>query len=64
MERVCIYPKEAARILSKTERQTQRIFREIRKEFHKKKHQPVTIKEFAEHTGIPEAEIHLRLGKA
>lgn len=63
MDRVCIYPKEAADILDKSERHAQRVFRAIRKENHKKRHQPVTIKEFAEYTGIPEAEIHRRLRK-
>lgn len=63
MERVCIFPKEAAEILSRNDRHAQRVFREIRKEYHKKKNQPVTIKEFSEYTGIPEAEIHKRLRK-
>lgn len=57
MERVCIYPKEAARILNIGERQAQRLFRNIRFALNKQKHQYITIREFAIYTGIGAEEI-------
>lgn len=57
MERVCIYPKEAAQILNLKERQTQRKFRDLRKELNKKKHQIITVKEFAKYLGIPKKTV-------
>lgn len=54
MEKVCIYPKEAAQFLQISERQAQRLFQNIRAELRKKKHQYITIKEFCDHTGIDE----------
>lgn len=61
MERVCIYPKEAAKLLGLRERQAQRIFRNIRRELNKKNHQFITVKEFCEYTAIPEEAIYLKL---
>lgn len=61
MERVCIYPKEAASVLNIGERQAQRIFRKIRKELKKAKQHYITVKEFADYTDIPEETIHLKL---
>lgn len=57
MERLCIYPKEAAKLLGLKERQAQRIFRNIRRELNKKRHQFITVKEFFEYIGIPEQDI-------
>jgi len=59
MEKVCIYPKEAAKMLRIGERQAQRLFRNIRFALNKKKHQYITVKEFCEYTGIDEKLIHL-----
>lgn len=61
MERVCIYPKEAAIVLGLKERQAQRIFRNIRRELNKKNHQFITVREFSEYTTIPEEAIYLKL---
>jgi predicted transcriptional regulator len=63
MEIVCIFTIEAAEILRSTVRQAQRKFREIRRELNKKKGQPITIKDFADYTGIPEATIYELLTK-
>ncbi|MDR6783324.1 hypothetical protein [Pedobacter africanus] len=59
MERLCIYPKEAARLLNIGDRQAQRLFRNIRFALNKKKHQYITVKEFCEYTGIDERFIVL-----
>ncbi|WP_316814095.1 hypothetical protein [Pedobacter heparinus] len=61
MGRLCIYPQEAARLLHVTERQAQRIFKAIRKELNKKKHQAITLKEFCEYKGFEETEVDNQL---
>lgn len=63
MGRLCIYPQEAARLLHVTERQAQRIFKAIRKELNKKKHQAITIKEFCDYKGFEEIEVAQALDK-
>lgn len=57
MGRLCIYPKEAALLLNISERQAQRIFKAIRTELNKQKHQEVTVREFCEYKGFEEAEV-------
>lgn len=64
MEKVCIYPKQAAEILETTVRSAQRLFRNIRLELNKKKGHYITIPEFALHTGIPEEIIFAQLKKS
>lgn len=64
MERLCIYPNEAAELLGITERQAQRKFRAIRFEMNKKKGQYITIKDFSDYTGIPEEVINAQLRKS
>ncbi|MBB5438147.1 hypothetical protein HDC92_001822 [Pedobacter sp. AK017] len=61
MGRLCIYPQEAARLLRLSERQAQRLFKTIREELNKKKHQAITVKEFSEYKGLDEAEVQLAL---
>lgn len=61
MGRLCIYPQEAARLLRISERQAQRLFKTIRQELNKKKHQAITVKEFSEYKGLDEAEVQLVL---
>lgn len=54
MDKVCIYPKQAALILDISDRQAQRLFKNIRFALNKKKHQYITVKEFCAYTGIDE----------
>lgn len=60
MERVCIFPKDVVKLIGMTEREAQRLLRIIRAAYNKTKHQYVTVKEFAEYTGISEELIKLR----
>lgn len=55
--RLCIYPKDISLILGKSTRQSERILSHIRVVLKKKKHQYVTISEFAEYADIPEEEV-------
>ncbi|MEQ7800934.1 hypothetical protein D3C87_1612910 [compost metagenome] len=63
MQRLCIYPKEAAGLLEISVRQAQRIFKAIREELNKKKRHLITIKEFSEHKGLEESEVLKALNK-
>ncbi|TKC63710.1 hypothetical protein FBD94_05015 [Pedobacter hiemivivus] len=63
MQRLCIYPKEAASLLKVGERQAQRIFKSIRKEINKKKRQFITVKEFSEYKGVDELDVLNALNK-
>ncbi|MEJ5090790.1 hypothetical protein GEO21_12150 [Sphingobacterium faecium] len=55
--RICIYPKEAAVLLGRTEKHTYRIFQAIRDCYGLKSNQYVSISLFADYTGLPEEEI-------
>ena len=59
MKRICIFPKDAAVLIGINERDAQKLFRLIRLAYNKKKHQYITLKEFAEYTGISEDLIDL-----
>lgn len=59
MEPLCIYPKQAARLLNIKDRQAQRLFRNIRFVLKKDRHQYITIKEFCAYTGLDEGQIDL-----
>jgi hypothetical protein len=61
MKGVCIYPKEAAKLLRIGERQAQRLFRNIRFALNKKRHQYITVKEFCAYTGIDEESLKDKL---
>lgn len=54
LKRSVIYPKDIQRITGKSERTGRRIIERIRKQEGKKKHQLITISEFAEYSGIEE----------
>lgn len=58
--RICIYPKDISLILGKSIQQSRRILSLIRDTYGKKAHQYVSIKEFAEYTGLDEHEIRMR----
>lgn len=50
--RICIYPKDIARITGKTERYGRNIINDIKLKLKKEPHQYVTIHEFAEYAGL------------
>ena len=60
-KRTCIYSREAAQVIGKTERSGRRLLNKIRIDLGKSDQQLVTIKEFADFTGIPEDEIQSRI---
>ena len=52
MNRLCIYAKDISNITGKGQRYAQRLLKNIRFVLNKSEHQFVTVKEFAEYTGI------------
>ncbi|WP_298997459.1 hypothetical protein [uncultured Tenacibaculum sp.] len=54
LKRVCIYPKDIQRITGRSERYGRKLLNDIRNYFGKESYQFVTIKEFAEYSGIEE----------
>jgi hypothetical protein len=50
--RICIYAKDVINITGRKERAAWKLLAQIRKEYRKKKGQFVTVREFAEFTGI------------
>ena len=59
MKKICVYPKDASRILDIGNRKAQRLINKIRVFLNKEKHQYITKKEFSQYTGIPEEDIDL-----
>lgn len=51
---MCIYPKDIQRITGRSERYGRKLLNDIRNYFGKESYQFVTIKEFAEYSGIEE----------
>ncbi|WP_276091062.1 hypothetical protein [Pedobacter sp. JY14-1] len=54
MQKLTIFPKEAMVILDISLRKAQNLMNDIRFCLNKQKHHYVTIKEFAEYTGVSE----------
>lgn len=52
MKRLCIYPKDIERITGKSERQCRKIIANSKELHGKQKHQPVTLEEFCNYTGL------------
>jgi hypothetical protein len=50
--RACIYPKDIQCITGRSERYGRALLNKIKAHYDKKKHQFVTVEEFAEYTGI------------
>ena len=50
--RLCIYAKDISVITGKGIRSSQKMLREIKNKLNKETHQYVSVKEFAEYTGI------------
>lgn len=59
MKRICIYPKDIARITGMGLRKAQKLLQNIRFIYNKQKHQYITKKELADHLGIDEKDIEL-----
>jgi hypothetical protein len=57
MDRYCIYPKEIATILGKSETYSRNLVRTIKDANTKSSYQPITIKEFCDYMDLPYDEI-------
>ncbi|MEQ3498363.1 hypothetical protein ABMY20_01240 [Tenacibaculum sp. SSH1-16] len=53
-KRACIYPKDIQRITGRSERYGRKLLQDIKNFFGKESYQFITIKEFAEYSGIEE----------
>lgn len=58
MRRICIYPSDVAEITGKSISSSRQLIRTIKDVYGKRKHQPVTIKEFCEYEGFPYEEVY------
>ncbi|MDH5827335.1 hypothetical protein [Sphingobacterium faecium] len=58
MRRICIYPKDIARITGRSYRQSLRIYNTIKKVNNKQSHQAVTLNEFCLYLGLEVEHIH------
>jgi len=63
MNRLCIYPKEVAIIKGKSISYSRDLIRRIKDAYGKRKHQPVTIKEFCDYEGLPYEEVFNMINK-
>jgi hypothetical protein len=63
MKRLCIDAKEAAIVLGKAPSTAQTLLRTIKDALGKKKHQPVTIKEFCVYKDLPYEDIFNMINK-
>lgn len=57
MYRFCIYPKEIAVILGKSETYSRNLVRTIKDAHGKSSHQPITIREFCDFMDLPYEDI-------
>ena len=57
MKQLCLYPKEVAIIIGKSQTTAQTLVRTIKDAHGKAKHQALTIREFCEYMGFPYDEI-------
>lgn len=60
-DRICIYPKDIQLLTGRTERFGRSLLAKIRQHLDKQPHQFVTIREFAEYTGLEEEEIEAHI---
>ncbi len=56
-KRACIYPKDIQRITGRSERYGRKLLNDIKNFFGKESYQFITIKEFAEYSGIEEETV-------
>ena len=59
MERLCVFPKDVARITGMGDRYSQKLLQELKTILNKKKHQFITKQELADYLGIDAALIRL-----
>lgn len=59
-KRICIYPKDVALILGISNRHASRYLHLVREAYGKERHQFVSIREFAQYTGLDEHEVQTR----
>ena len=52
-----ICTKDVQRIIGKSERTARNLLMAIRKKYGKERHQLVTVPEFSDYTGLPEAQV-------
>lgn len=57
MNRIFIYPKDVQILTGRSERHARNLLNQIKKNYNKQKHQPVTIFEFCEYLNIPTDKI-------
>ena len=57
-KRACIYPKDIQRITGRSERYGRKLLNDTKNFFGKESYQFITIKEFAEYSGIEEEIIN------
>ncbi len=57
MKRLCINSAEIAAILGKSQSNAQNIVRNIKYIYEKKKHQPITIREFCDYMDFPYQDV-------
>jgi len=62
MKRLCIYPKDIARITGKSYRQSLRIYNQIKTERGKQKNHLVSIAELAQHLGLDPNDVQKWIG--
>ena len=63
MYRYCIYPKEIATILGKSETYSRNLLRTIKAAYNKTSYQAITIKEFCDYMDLPYEEVFLMINK-
>ena len=56
MGRICIVPKDIARLTGKSERSSRLVYAKIMKHYKKEKHQVITINELCEYLDIKDIE--------
>ncbi|MFK7747641.1 MAG: hypothetical protein AB8B65_04575 [Kordia sp.] len=57
-KRACIYPKDIQRITGRSERYGRKLLNDIKNYFDKEPYQFITVKDFAEYSGIDEEIIN------
>ncbi|WP_144062614.1 hypothetical protein [Sphingobacterium paucimobilis] len=60
-QRLCIYPQDVSNILGKSLSQSRRILACIRDSYGRNENQYISIREFAEYTGLDEEDIRNQL---
>jgi len=64
MPQVCLYPKDVAQLTGTGYDAGKRLLQRIRTRLGKPARAYVSIAEFCQHTGLPEAEVHAALNRS